>query len=148
MQAIETTIENIVKALTTDSYSFYYGKKFDQNYQVDEMVLPCVLLDTPLISNDNIPKFGTYIEPVVDIALVIGYKHSTDDNNIELPILKAKAWSAAKEIVNRLRRDTDNVKTVTNMKRTDFTNVFDVNLSGCMLEIRVTFKDDSSSCTI
>lgn len=146
MTKLEDIIQAIVNNLVTDKFTFVYNIRSQQNQLADELIYPVIFLD-PYFSEDVISK-SLYIEPNYQLSIYIGYKVELDDINSEWNTIKTKAWDAAKEIVIKLIRDTDNVSELTNMRRTDVKNyrAYDVNTCGCLLEFRLRVKDEQGIC--
>jgi hypothetical protein len=149
----ETLCATIVSELTTDDFSFHYGKKPDQNFDADEMTYPAVFLDQPIAS--ELPnKKGSADVHRIPLTLFFAYKSDTDDTKeTKLSDYKTNAWAAAKEFILRLRAynggtpdGNDWVIDVENRKLTDVDNVFDINLCGCLLQFTLILTDSSSTC--
>jgi len=141
----EEICATITAALTTDSFSYYYGTKPDQNFEADEFTYPVVFLDKPIQA--RIKNTITNVrESTVDMKLLFAYLAEIDATEPEkFENMKRSAWNAAREFVLRLREYAD-IKDVTNEFITDVDHVFDINLVGCFLEVTVVIVDANGTC--
>lgn len=146
MKRPEAICREIVTAM--GGYTFYYGERPDQNFEADEFTYPAVFLDVPITAKvkNNISGFR---EATVTVALFFANKTEMDedasDTDVE-DVIQA-SWNAAREFVLRVRDyNSDIVKDVTEETVTDAFNVFDINLSGALLELTFVIKDNASTC--
>lgn len=154
MKHIESIVSEIVSAMTTDTFAFYYGKKPDQNFGLQddgtEIKGPVCFMDTIVKAPvDN--KMTAVREHKVPISLFWAFE--ADMNNISQAqklVIKNTAWTAAKEFANRLMRYEDDaviVYSFDNETLTDVEGVFDLHLNGVLQEMNVILRDNSSTCT-
>lgn len=135
-----------------ETWAFHSGTRPDSNFDLDELEgEQFIILDLPISSNDK-PAQSTYIGNEFPLSILFAYKTELDDNDggdMEADNLdkRKKAWAASKHFVQRLMRHPS-VKAVllTNMKRTEFDKLFDINLCGVLLTLTISIHDDAPSC--
>lgn len=142
----EDICKTIVEAMTTDGFGFYYGSKPDQNFEADEFNYPMVFMDSPVRSKILNRQSGVR-DHQIQITLFIAYKKDLDEtepNRFEN--IKKIAWQAAREFILRLRR-FENVKEIVSENNEDADNVFDINLSGVLVDVTFLYRDAGETCT-
>jgi hypothetical protein len=145
MKHPEEICAEIAAAMTTDAFTFYYGSPPDQNFEVDEFTFPAILLDKPIVANVFNSKAGTR-ELKITMNLFFAYLSEMDHTEaFKFNNIKKRAWTAAREFVLRIRK-TDLIKREVDEKLSDVDHVFDIELSGCLLELTVTIVDVDSIC--
>jgi len=148
MATIRSIIENLVDQLVEIDpavFEFYYGRKSFQNQAVDELTLPCAFLDDPITTEDAILNTGS-LQPVTRITLFFGDKSELDMDAEQHEAIILPMRSAAREFVIRCEKDVTNIRQVKDVKRTDVINLFDQNLSGCLLELTLVLYDNDPIC--
>lgn len=148
--SIRTQIETISGQLSQTN-TFIFGLTGWQNLQADEAAtFPVVFLDSPITSEDDF-KQGGYVQVNYKLNLMFAYKTSLDDTQPQQDAAITNARLLAREFVLRLKAAKDSTGThlfrnITGTRRTDFQNMFDVNVSGCILELTLEPIDESSVC--
>lgn len=148
--SIRTQMETIAGQLT-QANTFIFGLTGWQNLEADESAtFPIVFLDSPITSEDDF-KQGGYVEVNYKLNLMFAYKTDLADTQPQQDVAITNARLLAREFVLRIKAAKDSTGThlfrnVKNTRRTDFQNMFDVNVSGCILELSLEPIDESSVC--
>ena len=124
--------------------SFGHGEREWQNLIADMETAGTTLcyLDEPLSSVDTLTTYGSLL-PTYRISLVFGrLSHLHNDSNHYQQQVVGPMRELAAEYVLRLKSATDQqgnplVSRLAQIQRTDFYNLFDSNLAGCMLQLRL-----------
>ncbi len=128
--------------------TFRIGWKSFQNFKADnESVFPLRYLDTPITGDDSLKQSG-YIE--TDFTLTIAFLDKTTEGLTSTPV-------QADDVIQEQRRqssifitacqNSDFIHFVKGSKRTEIVNIFDMSLSGIILEITLTpFNPDDKGC--
>jgi hypothetical protein len=146
MKHPEEICAELVALLTTDTFGFSYGAPPDQNFDADEYTYPHVFLDKPIRAKVFNSKSGTR-ELTVTMQLFFAYKTEMDEpEGAKFDNVKVVAWNSAREFVLRLRKYDDYIKDVVDEQLTDVDHVFDINLSGVLLEVTVVIIDAGGIC--
>lgn len=142
-----TIVEYIETIATALGMTFVHGTKAWQNLNDEktEGENGFLYLDEPITSNDTLHQSG-FIEAAYPLKMLFLKKNNLGDDPdaLQTPI-QAMRTQARKAIIT-MQNDKDNVRFVTNASRVDVMNVMDMNLSGCILEVTVTPRDNSSIC--
>jgi len=141
---IKEIVEDIISNLTVPG-SFRFGWKSFQNLKADEEgTFPLRYLDSPTTSNDSIKQSGLIEE---DYPLTIAFldKSELDFTPIQHEVIIAAQRVQRREFVTKCQND-QRIHFVKNMKTTDVVNIFDLNLSGIVLEITLTPFDEGKAC--
>lgn len=134
----------------TPSHAFYLGNEGWQNFLADGATMPGVFLDEPITTNDIIRPPGN-IEMAYNIRLLFGNRSQLDYTPEQhRPIIKAEHLAAGQFLL-RLNASKDshnrnNFTRITNIRRSEFQNLFDENLTGVELLFQAVLFDASSIC--
>jgi hypothetical protein len=136
---------NFIKDLVeSTTYNFGRGERDWQNFIADYEIAPSVYLDEPISSTFEVTKSGA-IQEVFDLKLVIMRKSQLDwtpeqhEEVIELARQEARKLTI-------LLNNSDVVKSFTNPKVLEYTNLFDSNVSGVFFTAQISFYDSDSVC--
>jgi len=158
MSSLVTIIKNIIETIPVDStvspatyLNFYYGAKSIQNKQ-DDITLPVVLLDYPIISLDEFKQSGSETN-TFPIGLFFCDKVANLDSEIETISDAAeahrttidKAWEWSRQFKNRCIENS-NLFRIDGVKRTEQINIFDTNLSGVFMECKLIVLNGLPIC--
>ena len=125
--------------------NFYYGPRSFQNMQEGDTFEWLLYLDAPL----NAPAVATqtgFIEEEYRLVFLLLYKSALDWSYAEHQTLIDKARYNYKRLVAKLKAH-DRIPSVNkNIDTTDMINLFDVNLTGVMVEIRCTPNNPVKNC--
>lgn len=136
-------IKSIV-ALITGTPSFYYGIKGWQNLEADDGVFPAIYLDEPIKSYDDIKQSG-YIEESYPLKLLFIDKSELDWSPRQHQVIITAMRALRREFLNKLQQ-SDTIRHVADSQTTDVMNLFDVNVSGVLLEVTIFLYNTESSC--
>lgn len=147
MKHPEELCAELVAALTTDSFRFYYGTPSDLNFESDELTYPMVFLEKPVVGVVNNTRSGTR-EVTFNVALLFTYLVELDETEPnKFALAKARAWNAAREFVLRLRAyDSSIVKDISSERLEDVDHLFDINLAGCIATLSFIVVDAGAIC--
>lgn len=128
-----------------ESYSFLHSEKDWQNLNGDEAILPAVYLDMPIKYRTKTSVTG-YKEKTYVLMLLFLFKSELDDepNQQEQTFLKAENAQQQFEII--LDNDADNISTWTSGECMQVLNLFDCNMSGVLMPLEITLRNNDSVC--
>jgi hypothetical protein len=136
---------NFIRGLVeSTTYNFGRGERDWQNFIADYEIAPSVYLDEPISSTFEVTKSGA-IQEIFDLKLVIMRKSQLDwtpeqhEEVIELARQEARKLTI-------LLNNSDVVKSFTNPKVLEYTNLFDSNVSGVFFTAQISFYDNASVC--
>lgn len=150
MDIVTLIVQEVAKL--TSGFSFFHGEKEFANLE-DNRNLPAVYLDEPVISEDTLKQNGQII-PTYSVRLIFGAqsdlswdyaKHYSDC----ITNMRAEARQLIIQLDNV--KDADGValiESITNIRRSNFINLFDANISGCILEMNVVPLVSDPVCAI
>lgn len=143
---IKELIEGIVSSITVngDSFTFLHADKGWQNLISDESIFPVVYLDDPIAWKYSF-TMGSVLEREYDLKILIGYKTELDFNPEEHQTEVEKAVNCCQQLINSLRQNKD-IKIIKDVAGIEFTNAFDVNLSGVILYIKLHHRNSNPIC--
>lgn len=144
MTIIEKLIE-LGEALNTapDDFTVLYADRSEQNLQ-DETLFPIMFID-PIKSDDGLPKTGIVIAKY-PLSIFFGKKSEMDWTTIQHETeCNAPMRNAARRFITAMQNDSF-FRSVTSAQRQDVKNIFDVNISGCLLTVNVEIVDADSIC--
>lgn len=148
--SIRTQIETIASELDTDN-TFIFGLTGWQNLSADETTtFPVVFLDSPITSSDEF-KQGGYVHVNYNLRMMFAQKSELDWSQVQQDTVIDQMRLLARTFVLSLKakKGTDNAhwfRNIEGVRRTDFQNLFDVNVSGCILELTLEPFDESGVC--
>lgn len=144
------TINELLQEIITatqwpDMVSFFGGVKSEHNLMQDNRKFPAVLLIEPVTTSDEMKLYGV-IEVTYDLMLLFCAKSELDwpqeehDKNCIVPMrqLSRKFLLAAS--------NNKKIKAMKNARRTNFINLFDVQMSGVVLTMSITPQNDEDLC--
>lgn len=142
--SIKAIVKQIIAALPI-SGSFMFGWKSFQNFKADEeSIFPIRYMDSPIVSNDLLKQSGL-IESDFPITIFFGNKTELDNTPEQHDIIIQQERAAAAKFITACQNHTE-IHFVKNVKRTEVVNIFDLNLSGVVLEITLTPFEDGGFC--
>lgn len=144
-----TIVSDIVGSMDAngDTFKFAHGEADFNNLQADEEQFPAVYLDEPLTFTLPIPKSG-YIGEIYILRLLFLYKSQLDwtpeQHNVNAIV---PATQAARQFISMLQKSIF-IDEVFNdpASAVAFINLFDVNVSGITLTIKVKKNVVKSVC--
>lgn len=141
---ISQTIKEIIENLPGYNFTFLSADKSEQNL-FDDIVFPIAYLDFPIESNDTLHKSGS-LTAEYTIKILFGMKSELDwfTDKHETDCIEPMR-NAARKFITAMQLDS-RIKEVKSSKRLDVKNIFDVNMSGCILTITFTVADSNSIC--
>lgn len=138
------TIKAIVKAIIAAlpiPGSFLFGWKSFQNFKADEEpIFPIRYMDSPIVSNDSLKQSGL-IESDFPLTIFFGDKTALDWTPEQHDVIIQVQRAAAAKFITACQNHPE-IHFVKSAKRTEMVNVFDLNLSGVVLEITLTPFED------
>lgn len=144
-------VKLIADDLTTD-LSFKHGREAWQNIQADaeqpdEVVL---YLDEPITSNDVLNQ-NNQLSSTYSLSMVFAKQSELEDNPLNYAPIIEQMRTLSASFLRKLAKKTDStgelyVQNIENIQRLDVYNSFDANLSGVVLECRVTLLPSSEIC--
>lgn len=157
--AIVTIIKNIVEAIPVDPtaspqefLTFYYGHKSIQNKQ-DNQGLPAAFLDYPIVSLDELKQGGAITQT---FPIGIFFCDKVDDLSSEIETSSiitlghratiAKAWEWSRQFIIRAMMQNGEIFQVVTTQRTEQINIFNTNLSGVFLEVKLIVQSADPIC--
>lgn len=159
--SIVTVCRNVANLLIADDQeiTFGHGERDWQNIIVDavEGEHPTVMkpgkviyLDEPIKSNDTITA-NERIIPSYPLSFVFGCKTEFDNTPEQHEPLITQMRDLARKYVLLLLQEKDQYdrrifSEVSGMSRINFINLFDANMSGCVLELKVKPLSPESIC--
>lgn len=150
--AILTPLQTAAGNLNT-TVNFGHGERAWHNLvadREDEHVVICYV-DEPLSSLDTLTRYGSLV-PKYPLTILFGKATPLHDDPANAHSQVVDGMRAlAEEYIHRLRQLTDAdgrpvFSAIGNIRRTDFYNLLDSNLAGCMLELEVTVLDPGPNC--
>lgn len=129
----------------TRTESFIYGTKGMQNLDADEAKLPTCFADYPIQSTGELQTAGG-IQRTYKIILSFLYRAELDWSSKKHQNVIAKANEDADEFITRAQDEDDYIMKIDKEKRTDVINLFNVNISGTILECEITLKATNKTC--
>jgi len=136
---------NFIKDLVeSTTYNFGRGERDWQNFIADYEIAPSVYLDEPISSTFEVTKSGA-IQEVFDLKLVIMRKSQLDWTPEQHGEVIELARQEARKLTILLN-NSDVVKSFTNPKILEYTNLFDSNVSGVFFTAQISFYDNASVC--
>ena len=136
---------NFIKGLVeSTTYNFGRGERDWQNFIADYEIAPSVYLDEPISSIFEVTKSGA-IQEVFDLKLVIMRKSQLDWTPEQHGEVIELARQEARKLTILLN-NSDAVKSFTNPKVLEYTNLFDSNVSGVFFTAQISFYDNDSVC--
>jgi hypothetical protein len=143
-------VQDVVEKLeVTDSPvthpKFIHGEKGYQNLLADEVEEDVwVFLDEPITSNDRLTK-GGYLEETYPLTMLFAKKSELDFTPEQHRVLINEMRSLANIFINKIQQRED-VREVKDISKVDIINIFDVNLTGCVLRISVIPLNEYTAC--
>jgi len=136
---------NFIKGLVeSTTYNFGRGERDWQNFIADYQIAPSVYLDEPISSIFEVTNSGA-IQEVFDLKLVIMHKSQLDWTPEQHSEVIELARQEARKLTILLN-NSDVVKSFTNPKVLEYTNLFDSNVSGVFFTAQISFYDNASVC--
>jgi hypothetical protein len=132
-----------------DSYESIFGTNAWQNLLLDETKFPAVCFDMPKVEY-NLPKSG-FIGEKYPITIYVCYKSELDWTGLQHEVVIEKANTATRELITRLQnyKDADGNRLIDNIEFVGadrVKNVFNVNTSGIMLQLKIQPTINKAVC--
>lgn len=128
-----------------ESYSFLHSEKDWQNLNADEEILPAVYLDMPIKYRTKTSVTG-YKEKTYVLMLLFLFKSELDDEPSQQEQTFLKAENAQQQFEIILDNDADNISTWTSGECMQVLNLFDCNMSGVLMPLEITLRNNDSVC--
>jgi hypothetical protein len=128
-----------------ESYSFLHSEKDWQNLNADEEILPAVYLDMPIKYRTKTSATG-YKEKTYILMLLFLFKSELDDSPGQQEETFLKAENAQQQFEIILDNDADNIASWTSGECIQVLNLFDCNMSGVMMPLEITLRNNDSVC--
>lgn len=126
--------------------TFIHGEKSWQNLEADEVLNHIVFLDEPITSNDTMHQSGAFDE-AYPIVLFFAEKSEMEWTPEQHQVAIQRQRYQRKKFLNHLvSLIGDTIINFGSIRTMDAKNVFDVNLSGCILYINITPLVNYSVC--
>jgi len=140
-----TIVEYIESVLTgmSEGFTFLYADKPEQNLQ-DDANFPIAYMD--YLGSDDTPHKTGALTSEYQLNIFFGVKSELDWTTLQHEQNgNAPMRVAAKKFINLLQ--TGNFfREIKAFKRKDVKNVYDVNITGCLLTVNVTLIDVTPNC--
>jgi len=150
--SIVTIVEEIVSVLTVAGSSpavapsFEHGDRYFQNLVSDEIIGEVVFLDENLSSDDTLTK-GGYLEESYPVVLLFLQKSELDWTPDQHQVAIQRQREQRRKFLNRLQNRVNvDVRRIESIRTDNVTNLFDVNLTGVMLSLRIVPLNDYGAC--
>lgn len=136
-------IEGIVNTMTVPDTSpaqtpvFISGWKGWQNLAVDEVETDVIILDTPLVSDDIISKYGNNFDEAFSVSIAFFRKTQLDYTPASHQEV-CEIMRNQREIFFNKLRSHEGIRSVESPRTQDIYNVFNVNLSGVLFTFKCT----------
>lgn len=141
---IKTIVKDIVAGLSAPG-TFRYGWKGFLNFKGDgEAVFPLRYLDYPIKSNDALRQSGL-IESGFPITIAFLDKTKLDFTPDQHDVIIQEQRTQSTEFITACQ-NSELIHFVRDSKRTEIVNIFDINLSGIILEITLLPFDPDATC--
>lgn len=140
---IVALIKKVALALSNNA-RFYYGESWENNIFADEVKLPIVFLDAPVRGKDRILASGN-VETTYDVILFFFDKSNLDDLQPDRAAVLASQYAAKREFIIRLQNEKD-VNEILAGETTELYNVFNRNVDGIQLKLKLTWTDARPVC--
>ena len=128
-----------------ESYSFLHSEKDWQNLNGDEAILPAVYLDMPIKYRTKTSVTG-YKEKTYVLMLLFLFKSELDDEPSQQEQTFLKAENAQQQFEIILDNDADNISSWTSGECMQVLNLFDCNMSGVLMPLEITLRNNDSVC--
>jgi len=141
---IKTIIEAISIA-ANPAATFRYGWKAFQNLKADkEATFPLHYLDFPIKGNISLKQSGL-IERIYPLTILFAGKTKLDDTPAQHDTVIATMRAESTKFIQKAQENA-NVHFIRDIRETEVINIFDLNMSGIILELSlVPFPDDTCS---
>jgi len=145
------TIKNLISFkvaqmdANNESYSFLHSEKDWQNLNGDQAILPAVYMDMPIKYRTKTSVTG-YKEKTYILMLLFIFKSELDDSPDQQETTFLKAENAQQQFEIILDNDSDNISTWTSGECIQVLNLFDCNMSGIMMPLEITLRNNDSVC--
>lgn len=125
--------------------TFINANKFDANFNVDDSNFPVCVLVEPVTSKD---KFGPLNELLLSfpISLIWGALSKTDFKQEDHETKCIQPMREVSALFLSKLKEHPLVKSIENSERTNFTNLFDVNMSGVYHRLTLNFEAQGGVC--
>jgi len=140
---IITIVQQIASAMGLE---FYHGRSDFQNLVADEGIFPAIYLDQPIDTNYNLSQSG-YTSASYPLSLLFLYKSELDltpeqhDTNCIQP-----AETQIRSFLNRCQNHAS-IDLIDSITGTEVINLFDVNVSGKILNVTIQINNEFSVCS-
>lgn len=144
MISVATVIMEIVGLLPGGPFTFLHADKPEQNLD-DDATFPICYMDFYVVTDDKLHQSGAITEEYA-VTLFWGMKSELDwksnqhDTDCCVPMM-----ATSRKFITLCQKDS-RIREVKSSKRRKVKNFFDVNTSGVLQEIRLTFVDGNSIC--
>jgi len=134
---IKQIVEDIVSKLPAPVGTFRFGWKSFLNLKADEEgAFPLRYLDAPIISDDSVKQSGL-VESDYPLTIAFLDKSELDFTPEQHEKIVSVQRAQSRKFITRIQND-ERIHFVKKVKTTEVINVFDINLTGVVLEITVT----------
>jgi hypothetical protein len=140
---IETTLIPVLNTATSKVFTFLHGTEAEQNLN-DDAELPVFYLGAQLTSEDTLHKSGA-ISATYDLEIFFGDKSEPDWTQAQHNAVIEEMRDAARRFITVMQNE-NSIREVVSASRINITNIFDKNLTGCLLRARVILTDGNSIC--
>lgn len=139
---IEDNIRTIVESMDAngDTFTFLHSDSDWKNLRSDEVSLPVIFLDFPIIGTPEITGAGS-IRDRYRLNFLILYKTQLDDTPEQVKEAVNKAHVAKNQLILKLYNDRDSFDEVTPLEFVEVQHLFDTDLSGVKLPINLYARD-------
>lgn len=142
MVNIKSIVQEISVASNPDA-TFRYGWKSFQNLKADkETVFPLHYLDTPIRSTIALKQSGL-LERAYPITIFFGAKSKLDNTPEQHDIIIQLMYAESTKFIQEAQKNKK-LHFVRDARETEVINIFDLNLSGIILEVLfIPFPNDN-----
>lgn len=137
-----TIVSYLQSVATILGLRFYHGEAAFQNIRADEDVFPVMYLDDPIKSEET---GASYVISKYPVRIMFADKTTMDWDTTKHQIVIDAMRTQCRKFLLTMQKD-DLVQGLDTATITDFINLFDANLSGCILELRISLFNNLSNC--
>jgi len=146
---IRGVVSTMVVPNTSTPPTFIQGNDGYQNLQADEITNDIIILDWPIVSNDDY-KQGGLLEENYTVNILFLTKSEFDNMPDQHEVLIARMREQRRVFLNKLSTYATGpnkaVRSFGSIKTIDLVNIFNSNRSGVMLSLRITPLNPLPKC--
>lgn len=139
---IEDYIENT--ALEVDPLiTFEHGNLSFLN-ELDSVNFPVCYLE-PIVSSDTFNQAG-YLKEVYSVRILFAGKSQLDWKYKQHNVVINSMRVLSRAFLGKIQKDTENVLSISNIRRTTGINVSDINITGIYMQLEIELSNNNTNC--